>query len=365
MKLILFFFLFVVGFIQAQPLVFLEKTNTFGDRWHVTGLNVSTNELWAIRGYTDVDDVGFTLPNQSFEFGKPDAIVPNTPRMFFKLRFIRRVSTNNFVFVDASNGNDETAKHSSFIKPYKTLNAASLASNTGDDIILSFGDYYALPSLTLNNKNLIGRDMNLTRVLGGASGSSIILNISGSTYISDVTVESTNKSGQFVFNLQTSSLTPKDIILNRIRVIGDSDGISIGGGTSYVNFAAYDSEFLTHYDAVICSSSNTNSVYRLYNCKVETVRDPKLFGGTVRSVAVVNTKVYLIGCSLLSSNGVDNSLGVYNRTGDVFLVNTKISATSTSGIVKVLFQEGGRTVISGARYGEEQISNQNGQIIYQ
>jgi hypothetical protein len=365
MKLFLFCFLFCFSLL-AQPSVFIEQTNINGQRWHVKGVNVPTNQLWAIRAYTDftTDPAGFTLPNQSFEFGNPDAIVAPTPKMFFNMRFIRQKS-NGFVFVDAIRGNDGLALRNSFAYPSQTLTNAIALSGDGDDIYISTGDYYVGPSLYVSNRNLVGRDSTLTRILGGPNGSSIILNLAGSTYIGDVTVESTNKTGQHVFNLHTTTLAPKDITLNRIKVLGDSDGITIGGGTTYVNFVAFDCEFYTHYDAVICSSFNTNSLYKLYNCTVVTTRDPTLFGGTLRSVAVANSKVYLVGCSLSSYDGIDNTLGVYSRTGELYLISTKIKASSQSGLAKSLVLDGGKCVIRDGNVDTSQIQNNGGTVVYE
>jgi hypothetical protein len=273
---------------------------------------------------------------------------PNVPKTYFNSRLIRN-RKNGFVSVDDEKGNDARARRNSLTYPSKTLTNALRLSKDGDDIYLGIGDYYVGSSLTLSNRNLIGRDLALTRILGGANGSSIIIGLASSIYISDVCIESTNKTGQFVFNIQTIGSAPKDIILDRIKVVGDSDCISIGGGTAKTILTIFDSYFYSHYDAVICSSLNTNSVYRLFNTSIFVSKDEVLFGGIIRGLAAINTRVEVSNCLIVALNGNVNTFGVYGKNSEIFLNSTEINAYSPFGIYNNLYLDGGSAYTNGVR----------------
>lgn len=279
-------------------------------------------------------------------------------------QIVTTTTTTNIVWVDPINGNDENAIRNDSFKPSKTIANALSLSQDNDIIKLQKGEYFIPSTINLSNRSIMGSGIYESRLYGGVNGSSVIIQIySGTSYISDLTIESTNKTGQFVFNINSSNAEETFIILDRVQIIGDSDGVSFGGAGSKANVWAYDSVFKTHYDAFICSG--TNNVFELYRCKIDVRRDDVLFGGTVRGFALVKGIARLEDCSIFTDGGVNETYGIFNIGGNLLLKDTQIISKSTNGLVRIIYQDNGSTIISGNRYDQEFIENHNGIIEYQ
>jgi hypothetical protein len=255
-------------------------------------------------------------------------------------------------------GNDFTAIRGSSNNPCKTLARALFISEGGDTLYLS-GGVFDCNDLYVSNRNITGSGP-ATRLICGQS--SLGIGIAGNCNLSDFTILSTNSWGGFVFPVCTVTTNNLSVTMNRVAITGQSDCLSVGGGPGNIQFTVNDCAFGSKYDSVVYSSDNPASLLTLNRCVMRSERDPYLFGEYVRALAVNRGRINVVNCSLGASGGEQETLGVYNIAGDLRLEATTIAVASPQGLVRILYQDGGKTSVFGMAYDPLLITVMGGSV---
>lgn len=301
---------------------------------------VPTNGTWAIQSTTDLVDYSYPptqMATSNEGFNQIEAFVPESEKMFFRPRLIRSAG---FVAVEVY-GNDQSAQRGSLVYPARSIEHALVISEPDDTILVGMGEFPVQDSIVISNRSVIGCGMRQTSLAGGASGYSVIVRLAGNAYLESLEVRSTNRTGQLVFpiNSGTDFAGDKEIQLIRVRVTGDSDCLSIGGGSNRIAFYASDCVFDSHYDAVIYRSTNTLSSFLMERCQIRSLRDPELFGNAIHCVSIGESVATLTDCTIFADGGQAETIGLLNRASQVSMQNVLIHARSDSGIVEEIRTE--------------------------